>query len=243
MVTYESRDRVAVITIDRPQKLNALNPAIVEGLRDAWIRYEAGDDRCAIVTGAGDRAFSAGADLRENPLDLWRGVPDLGVPVTKPIIAAVHGHVIGGAFVLVMHCDLVVAAENTVFLYPEARVGFTGGIIAGLAVRVPQKIAVEFMLLGQPMNAQRAYDVGMINKVVPAGKQMEAAMDWAKILVNSAPLVVSTLKAFSLRTVPKSPSDLAAEARRELMRIHTSGDRLEGERALTEKRIPKYTGT
>jgi enoyl-CoA hydratase len=243
MVTYESRDRVAVITIDRPHKLNALNPAIVEGLRDAWIRYEASDDRCAIVTGAGDRAFSAGADLRENPLDLWRGIPDLGVPVTKPIIAAVHGHVIGGAFVLVMHCDLVVAAENTVFLYPEAQVGFTGGIIAGLAVRVPQKIAAEFMLLGRPMNAQRAYEVGMVNKVVPTGKQMEAAMDWATILANSAPLVVSTLKAFSLRTVPRSPSDLAAEARRELMKIHTSGDRIEGERAFTEKRTPKYTGT
>ena len=242
LVTYESRENVAVITINRPEKLNALNPRVVEGLHDAWVRYEASNDRCAILGGAGDRAFSTGADLKDNPLDLWMGVPDLGVPVTKPIIAAVHGHVIGGAFILDMHCDLIVAAENAVFHYPEARFGFTGGIVAGLVVRIPQKVAVEFMLLGQPMTAQRAYEVGMINKVVPAGTQIETAMGWARILETSAPLVVSTLKTFSLRTVPKSPSDLAAETRRDLIRIHTSSDRIEGERAFAEKRVPKYTG-
>ena len=243
LVTYESIENVAVITINRPEKPNALNPAVVEGLREVWARYETSDERCAILRGAGDRAFSAGADLKDNPLDLWMGVPDLGVPVTKPIIAAVHGHVIGGAFILIMHCDLIIAAESTVFHYPEARVGFTGGIVAGLVVRIPQKVAVEFMLLGQPMTAQRAYEVGMVNKIVPVGTQMEAAKEWAKILVNNAPLVVSTLKAFSLRTIPKSPSDLAAEARRDLTRIHTSRDRTEGERAFAEKRVPKYRGT
>ncbi|PYU20602.1 MAG: enoyl-CoA hydratase [Acidobacteria bacterium] len=222
LVTYESIENVAVITINRPEKLNALNPAVVEGLREVWARYETSDT---------------------TPLDLWMGVPDLGVPVTKPIIAAVHGHVIGGAFILIMHCDLIIAAESTVFHYPEARVGFTGGLVAGLVVRIPQKVAVEFMLLGQPMTAQRAYEVGMVNKIVPVGTQMEAAKEWAKILVNNAPLVVSTLKAFSLRTIPKSPSDLAAEARRDLTRIHTSRDRTEGERAFAEKRVPKYRGT
>lgn len=241
-VTYIVENRIATITINRPEKLNALNPDVAEGLELAFRQYEEGDALCAILTGAGDRAFSVGADLNNNPLDLWRGVPGLGVKLTKPVIAAVHGHVIGGAFVIAMHCDLMIAADNVRFLYPEVAVGFTGGVIAGLVGRIPEKIAKEFMLIGDPMDAQRAYEAGMINKVVPADELMDAAMAWATKLAKGAPLVTSALKQFADATTPASPSQNAADARRILLPVHTGQDRFEGEAAFREKREPVYVG-
>ena len=194
IVEYESRDRVGIVTINRADRMNALNEDVIQGLRDAWRRFEAGDDRCAILHAAGDRAFSVGADIKDGPREMWQGVPGIGVPVSKPIIAAVHGWCIGGAYVIVQMCDLVVAAANTVFKYPEAQVGFTGGLIAGAVARIPHKIAMEFMLLGQDLSAERAYQVGMVNKVVPTGTELDAALEYADILKDSAPLVVETLK-------------------------------------------------
>ncbi len=242
LVTYSTNGRVAHVTINRPAKLNALNPAIALGLEAAWQRFEASDDLCAVLSGAGDRAFSVGADLRDNPLDLWRGVPDLGVHLSKPVIGALHGHVIGGAFVVAMHCDLLVAAEDTVFSYPEVAVGFTGGIIAGLASRIPHKIAMEFMLLGERIDARRAYDVGMVNRVVPVGQHIAVATEWAERLVAGAPLVTAALKEFVRAATPPSPSESAARARRVLVGIQGSEDRVEGERAFAEKRVPDYRG-
>jgi len=214
---------------------------LVEELRQAWLDFESGDDRVAILHGDG-RAFSVGADLNDNPLDLWSAVPGLGVQVSKPIIAAVHGHCIGGAYVLAMHSDLVVVEEGTKFSYPEVNVGFTGGIAAGLAARIPVKVATEFLLLAQPMDATRAYEVGMVNRVVPQGDSVKIAEEWATMLRDAAPLVVATLKKFMADTVPSSPSELAAVARRELVPIHTSVDRREGEAAFREKRVPRFVG-
>jgi len=241
-VTYAESNRIATITINRPEKLNALNPDVAEGLEAAFRAFEDGDALAAIVTGAGDRAFSVGADLNNNPLDLWRGIPGLGVELTKPVIAAVHGHVIGGAFVIAMHCDLIIAADNVRFLYPEVAVGFTGGVIAGLVARIPEKVAKEFMLIGEPMDAERAYEVGMINKVVPTEELMPAALEWAQKLVEGAPLVTSALKRFADATTPQSPSQQAAQTRRTLLPVHTGEDRFEGERAFREKRAPVYQG-
>ncbi len=240
-ITYQSGDRIALISLNRKDKLNALNPALVEALEAAWQRFEASDDLVAVLTGSG-RAFSVGADLLENPLELWRGVPGMGVELTKPVIGALHGHVIGGAFVLAMYCDLLVVADDTMLSYPEVAVGFTGGIISGLVARIPQKVASEFMLLGDRMSAQRAYEVGIVNKVVPAGQEVEAAMEWARRLAQGAPLVIAALKKLSAEVLPKSPPQHAAEARRVLAKVHTSADRFEGERAFREKRTPKYVG-
>ena len=110
-------------------------------------------------------------------------------------------------------CDLVVAADNTRFRYPEAQVGFTGGLIAGCAAKIPHKVAMEFMLLGQDLSAERAFEVGMVNKVVPLGSQLEAALEYARILERSAPLVVSTIKQFVAETVPRGPAETAALTR------------------------------
>ena len=142
---------IALITIERADKMNALNEGVIQGLRNAWQRFADGDEHVAVLAAAGDRAFSVGADIKDAPREMWQGVPSVGVELYKPVIAAVHGWCIGGAYVIVQMCDLVVAAENTVFKYPEAQVGFTGGLIASAAARLPHKIAMEFMLLGEDL--------------------------------------------------------------------------------------------
>ncbi|NJN51662.1 MAG: enoyl-CoA hydratase [Gammaproteobacteria bacterium] len=233
---------IALITIDRADRMNALNEAVITGLQAAWQRFAEGPERVAILTASGERAFSVGADIKDAPREMWQGVPGVGVPLDKPVIAAVHGWCIGGAYVIVQMCDLVVAAQGTRFKYPEAQVGFTGGLIASAAARLPHKIAMEFMLLGEDLSAQRAYEVGMVNRVVADGEQVAAAMDYARILARSAPLVVTTLKRFVNETLNESPAESAAIARRRLLSVRDSEDGAEGRRAFGEKRTPEFTG-
>ncbi|MBT6277276.1 MAG: enoyl-CoA hydratase, partial [Chromatiales bacterium] len=144
VVLYESNDGIATITINRADKMNALSEPVVANLRDAFNRLQESDDRVGILTSAGDKAFSVGADLRDPPRDpdLWEGIPNVGQDLDKPVIAAVAGYCVGGAYVLVQHCDLAVAAENADFFYPEAQLGFCGGLVAGAAGRLPHKIAM-----------------------------------------------------------------------------------------------------
>lgn len=243
LVNYESRDGIARITLNRGDKMNALSSRLVAELEEAWIHFEqSAEDRVAILTGAGERAFSAGADLKDNPMDLYRAVPNVGLPLTKPTIAAVHGHVIGGGYVLAQHCDLMIAADTTRFFYPEAMVGFTGGISAGLAARVPLKHAMEFLLLGEPFSGQRAYEIGMANRCLPYGEHFELAEEWARRLADSAPLVVSHLKKAAEATVLRSPSEQVARTRYELSTVNDSKDYAEGLQAIAEKRAPVWSG-
>lgn len=241
-IRYESRDGIAVISIDRAERMNALDEAVIQGLAQAWRQLEDSDDRVAVLHAAGDRAFSVGADVKSPPREMWQGVPGVGVAVGKPVIAAVHGWCIGGAYVIVQMCDLVVAADNTRFRYPEAQLGFTGGLIASAVARIPHKLAMEFMLLGQDFDAQRAAAAGMVNRVVPAGSELDAALEWAAILRDSAPMVVSTLKRFSLETLNRSPAEAAAVARERLLAVRDSDDGAEGRRAFAEKRPPAFKG-
>lgn len=241
-VIYESSENVATITLNRPEKLNALNGQLVKELEQAWVRFAESDDRVAVLSGAGDRAFSAGADLQDNPMDLYRAVPNVAIPLSKPVIAAVHGHCIGGGYVLAQHCDLIVAAEDAKFMYPEARIGFTGGIAAGVAARVPHKFAVEFLLLGEVITAQRAYEMGMVNRVLPRGQHIDLALEWASRIAYSAPLVIKTLKAFADRSLVQSPAEAAARTRMQISAVNDSADRFEGALAALEKREPKWNG-
>ncbi|MEM7251670.1 MAG: enoyl-CoA hydratase-related protein [Pseudomonadota bacterium] len=245
VVTYESKDQIAYITINRPEQLNALSNGVVASLRDAFIQLNESDDRVAIVTSAGDRSFSAGADLRDPPRDpeLWECMPGVGVDVDKPLIAAVSGYCVGGAYVLVQFCDLAVASETADFFYPEAQLGFCGGLIASCAARMPYKIAMEFMLTGVHFNAQRAYEVGMVNKVTPPGKHIEGALEYAEILRDSSPMIMGMLKRFVRNEVmPKGPSEQAGIARRDLLAVARSEDQIEGGRAFKEKRKPNFKG-
>ena len=244
LVTYESNKRIATITINRPDKMNALSNGVVEQLREAMIRLQQSEDMCGIVTAAGDRAFSVGADLKDPPRDpqLWECMPGVGVDVDKPLVAAVSGYCVGGAFCLVQFCDFAVASESADFFYPEAQIGFCGGLIAGLAARLPHKIAMEFMLTGRHFSAQRAYEGGMVNKIVPVGQQLAGAMEFAEIMRDSAPTVVRTVKRFVRdAVVARGPSELSGLAQRELLSISRGEDQQEGGRAFREKRKPVFT--
>src|ERR1044071_1044784 len=149
VVSIEERGQISVIAIDRPEKLNAINKAVAIELQEAFTAFDRSGQRVAILTGRGGRAFSAGADVTD-PHELWRCVPPVGIATEKPIIAAVAGWCIGGGLVMAMMCDLLVAAENAQFSYPEGKVGITGGMIAGLAARIPHKVAMEMMLVASP---------------------------------------------------------------------------------------------
>ncbi len=245
VVTYESNNNIAIITINRADKLNALTGDVVTGIRNAFIKLNESDDRCAILRGAGDRAFSVGADLKDPPRDpaLWECMPGVGIDVDKPLIAAVSGYCVGGAYCLVQFCDIAVADDTADFFYPEAQIGFCGGLIAGLAARLPQKIAMEFMMTGKHFSAQRAFDVGMVNKVVPKGQLMEGAMEYAEIFRDSAPLVLATLKRFVRdEVIARGPSEQSAYAQRDLLAISRSEDQQEGARSFKEKRKPVFRG-
>lgn len=240
-VTYESRDNIAVITINRPEKMNAFNPEVGEGFRAAWRRLNESDDRVAIITGAGDRAFSAGADVG-NPAENWSFMPGVGVEVTKPLIAAVNGWCIGIAVVLVQFCDLCVMSEEAKLSYPEAQLGFCGGLVSSIVARIPHKLAMELILVGEPMTAERAYEIGFVNKVVPAHHVKQEAMAYARRLARNAPLVMELLKSFSGQCLPKGPAELSGIARTALARVADSADQAEGRVAFRDKRQPVFTG-
>src|ERR1051325_5671635 len=172
VITVEERGPVSIISINRPEKLNAINKAVAIELQEAFAGFDRSAQRVAILTGAGGRAFSAGADVTDLP-ELWRCVPTVGIATEKPIIAAVRGWCIGGGLVMAMMCDLLVAAEDAKFSYPEGKVGITGGMIAGLAARIPHKIAMEIMLLGEPIDARRAYEVGLANRIAANGAAID----------------------------------------------------------------------
>jgi enoyl-CoA hydratase len=242
IILYDSRDGIAEITINRPEKYNILTHEVLAALYDAWVRFNESSDRVAILTGAGDKAFTAGANLKDIPHDLWRAVPGIGVKVEKPVIVAAAGAVVGGGLVFVQMADLAVAAENTVFSYPEAKVGYSGGLISSLAARIPHKIVMELLLLGGSIDARRAYEVGLVNRVVPTGRQLEAAREFARQIAANAPLVLSMLKNFVGQVMPKGPTELAAIARSSVEAINASDDFREGIAGFLEKRPPAFTG-
>jgi enoyl-CoA hydratase len=240
-ITYESAGGVALITLARPEKRNALSAKMVSELNEAWHRFEAGEDRCAVVAAQGEH-FSVGADINDVPPELWRGIPGTATRSTKPIVSATNGWCIGGGFIIVQMSEYCVADETTQFVYPEAKIGLTGGMIASLAARIPQKVASEFIFLGEPMSAQRAYEVGMVNKVVPKGQQIAEAMDVARKLAGMAPLVVSTLKRFIEDMLPSSPVEQMCRTRLSLERISRSEDFAEGVAAFRGRRKPQFSG-
>jgi enoyl-CoA hydratase/carnithine racemase len=234
-------DGTTLITINRPEKRNAICAETAILLQSAFREFEASKtQKTAVLTGAGNDAFSGGADTSNFP-ELWRCIPTVGFKTEKPIISAVAGWCVGGSLVLSMMCDLTVAADNTKFAYPEARMGFTGGLIAGLAARIPHKIAMEMILLCRNIDAHRGYNVGLCNEVVPVGQQVEVALKMAREMAEFSPLVLKTLKRFVTETVlPKGPSEHSGRAQRDLMAVRESVDAAEATAAVKEKRKANY---
>lgn len=235
-------DGTTLIAIDRPQRKNAICAVTARELQQAFAEFDRSEQRVAVLTGTGDDAFSAGADVTNLP-ELWRCVPTVGITTEKPVIAAVGGWCVGGALVVAMMCDLLVAAENAKFSYPEAKLGFTGGLISALPTRIPHKVAMEMLLLCRTIDARRAYAVGFANEVVPTGTQVQAALAMAREIAGFAPLVLRTLKRFVTEDVmPQGPSEKMGRTLRDLGAVRDSEDGREGERAFREKRAPRWTG-
>ena len=241
-VSYTVEDDIAVIVLERAAARNAINIDILEGLEAAWHRFNQADERVAVLAARGEH-FSVGLDLKAPPPDMWRCVPGVGVDVAKPIVAAASGWCVGGGLILVQMSDLCVAAESTKFLYPEAKIGVTGGLIAGLAARIPLKIAMELMLLGEPIDAERAHSVGLINRVVADGEHIEAAKAMAHTIAGYAPLVTTALKQLVGDMVPVSATETAYRTKKLLDAIMKSDDLVEGVAAFKEKRPPKFKGS
>ncbi len=242
VVTIEQRGPVSIIRINRPEKLNAISAAVAVELQRAFQAFDAApEQRVAILSAAGDRAFTAGADVSDLP-ELWRAIPGVGFQTDKPIVAATSGWCVGGGIVLVMMCDLMVSTENTVFYYPEAKLGVTGGMISSLVSRMPHKLAMEMMLLCSKVSAQRAYDVGFVNRVVPNGTHEAEALAMAEQMLDSAPLVIGALKRLASEVLPIGPVERMAAVSQTLGRVRASEDMQEGIRAHQERRKPVFRG-
>jgi enoyl-CoA hydratase/carnithine racemase len=249
-VRYEVVNGVAWLTIDRPEARNALSKPVREGLFSGVRRFN--DDESAkvlVLTGAGDRAFCAGGDLKEMadtaltvpPVDF---VPQFGrnIAVDKPTIAAVNGVAYAGGFMLAQNCDLVIAAESARFAVTEVKVGRGSPWAAPLSWLVGPRIALEILLTGDPLTAARAYEVGLVNRVVPdAGLRAEAQALAERIAAN-APLSVRAAKKTAYLSARMGIAEAFAEAERIWAPVYLSDDAQEGPAAFRDKRPPAWTG-
>ncbi len=259
-ITYEREDRLALVTINRPEVLNAINPETSAELYDAFTRFRDDDDAwAAILTGAGDKAFSAGNDLKATAASAARGSSRAetrrvsfggitkGFDCPKPMIAAVNGYAMGGGFELALACDIVVASENARFALPEPRVGLVAGAggVHRLPRHIPLKIAMGLMLTGSQIDAQEAQRLGLVNEVVPLPALLDCARAWAERIFECSPISVRVTKECVLAGMNMSVDDAMDDdvASGRMAKLYNSNDVREGPKAFAEKRKPQWTGT
>ena len=249
-ILYENRGQIAVLTINRPEARNAINAGVIEGLHVAWKRFEEDDGaRVAILTGKGNKAFCAGADLKEmsakKPGVSARNVMptlNVNVQVSKPVIAAVNGVAYAGGWAMVQMCDIVVAAETARFAISEAKVGRGMPWAVPLTHMIPQKILLEILMTGDPISAQRAYEIGFVNHVVSPDQVMPKAMALAETIAENAPLTVAAAKEMVYMSTDTNRTAGLAASRHIFNRVYRSEDAREGPLAFTEKRKPQWKG-
>jgi crotonobetainyl-CoA hydratase len=255
-VRLEIADHVARVTIDRPETLNAIDAATDAALSEIWRRLEnEADIRAIVLTGAGDRAFCVGADMKnvgKSGLEYWAGGnPDgfggisLRTTLDIPVIARVNGHALGGGFEMVLGCDIIIAAEEATFGLPEPRVGrlpLDGGMVL-LQRQIPHHLAMGILLTGRRLRAAEALAIGLVNEVVPRSGLDDAVERWVAEILACAPLSLRAIKQSARRTAHLSAREAQAQRLPALMQCLASRDGEEGVRAFQEKRAPVWTGT
>ena len=256
-VVFEVDGHVARVTIDRPDRMNAVDDATADRLEQTWQQIEADPEvRVVVLTGSGEKAFCAGADMKaggntKSGLEYWAdarpggfGGLALRKSLHVPVIARVNGLAVGGGFEMVLGCDIVVAAEHATFGLPEARVGrmpLDGGMIL-LPRLVPKTVAMGMMLTGNRISAADAERYGLVNEVVPAD-ELDAAVDrWAGQVLECAPLSVKAIKESVLETTDLPVDEAYAKRLPALIAALESEDADEGPLAFREKRKPEWKG-
>jgi enoyl-CoA hydratase/carnithine racemase len=256
-VIYERRGHVAYVTLNRPERMNALDAHSHAELIEIFDDFEQDPDAwLAIITGAGDRAFCAGNDLKATAQASANGeqrvAPDArfaaitrGYHCPKPLIAAVNGVAAGGGFEIALACDVVIAADSARFGLPEPRVGLIAGAggIHRLTRQIPLKQAMGMLMTGRLIDGEEGRRLGFVNEVVPAAQLMEAAERWASEMLECSPLLLQITKqsaqaGFGL-TVDEA---IALDWEERIPRMLASQDYVEGPKAFAEKRTPVWTG-
>jgi enoyl-CoA hydratase len=251
LVLRERRDRVEIITINRPEARNAINYDTSKALADAFDEVEVDPEVWAVVlTGAGDQAFSAGMDLKAfaggggNVMGVnggFAGITRRDFP--KPLIAAVNGHALAGGFEIMLSCDLVVAADHATFGIPEVRRGLAAGAcgLVRLPKRVSLAVALELAMTGDAIDAEAALRLGIINRVVPGAEVLDNAIELAQRICRNAPLATRLSKKLVKAAVDVTEDEAFELQGPILAEVFTSPDAAEGARAFAEKREPKWS--
>jgi enoyl-CoA hydratase/carnithine racemase len=249
VVTYEVRERIAWITINRPEARNALNLAVRSGLLAAFEQFRADHFALvAVLTSAGDRAFCAGGDLKEMasvematpPADYLSFVLGDAIELEKPVIAAVNGDAIAGGFLLAMMCDLVVAVRGARFAISEARVGRGAPWAASLSWLISPRSAMELLMTGQAMSARRAMDIGLVNYVTEPADLIPKVLELASAIAANAPLSVRAGKAMVYQCAGRPRGEARVLAEEIYAPVYRSPDAIEGPRAFADRRTPRW---
>lgn len=248
-VVTERRGDIVVIRINRPDRRNALGKVIRQGLREAFDDFDADRSlRAAVLTGSGP-VFCAGGDLKEMsasaiqvPPAEWDTIIGSNGSVSKPVIAAVNGPAFAGGFALAQRSDMVVAAKSAQFGITEVHRGRGAPWAAPLINMIPQKVMVELLLTGDPISAERAYEVGFVNRVVPDGELLDCAVALAERIAAGAPLSVSAALKMVYAAAELGASEAEAAANEVFESVYLSRDAQEGPRAYVERRLPVWSG-
>ncbi|MBI3173653.1 MAG: enoyl-CoA hydratase/isomerase family protein [Chloroflexi bacterium] len=251
-ILTETRGRVGLLTLNRPQALNALNHALLTELMDALSAFDADEQVRAMVIAGSQRAFAAGADIREmsdktvqqmmdsDPTAIFGRIRS----IRKPVIAAVSGWALGGGFELALSCDMIVASESARFGLPEVTIGVMPG--AGGTQRLPRAVgkvlAMEMVLNNRNLSAQEALQLGLVNRVVPPERFLDEALSLAAQIADRAPLAVQAAKQMILQTYERPLGEGLEEERLVFYNLFASEDQKEGMTAFLEKRAPVWKG-
>lgn len=249
-VLTSAEDGVLIVTLNRPKAKNAANKALAEGVAAAMDELDSNDDlRVAVLTGAGG-TFCSGMDLKafvtgETPNVPGRGFAGLTeASPRKPLIAAVEGYALAGGLELAISCDMIVAADDSKFGIPEVKRGLAaaaGGLVK-LPRQIPSRVAMELALTGDFISSERAYELGLINQVVPSGTALDAAKALAAKIAANGPLAVAASKAVVQSQSDWSQGEMFAKQNDIAMPVFTSEDAIEGATAFAEKRAPNWKG-